>query len=334
MTTRDCHDWLVVRLSALGDVTLTTGVIEHLAKARGDRFHFLTRAAHAPVLMHNPHVGKIVVPEEASLKGRAWPATARRLASHYQGWGLLDLHGNLRSRILRRLWKGPMAGYPKKSFERRVFDRFKLSWAKDRLERHNVPQRYAMALLDEPPSPALLRPRIHLTGEERAAAAKRLADAGLSAGAVALHPYATHAAKAWPREQWLALIDLIDQAGEQWFVIGRSKEGALLGDDPRDFSFETDIRETCALLETARALVTNDSGPMHLATGVGSRVVALFGPTHKAWGFFPSGENDVVLEREMTCRPCHLHGGRGCRRGEICLRGISPLEVLEALKAD
>jgi ADP-heptose:LPS heptosyltransferase len=150
---------------------------------------------------------------------------------------------------------------------------------------------------------------------------------------VALHPYATHAAKAWPREHWIKLTELLDKIGLQWFVIGRSKEGALFDDHPCDFTFETDIRQTCALLETARVLVTNDSGPMHLATAVGARVVAMFGPTHKAWGFFPSGETDVVLERDMSCRPCHLHGGRGCRQGETCLRGIPPEEVLEAVTA-
>jgi ADP-heptose:LPS heptosyltransferase len=331
MSRFDMDQWLVVRLSALGDVTLTTGVLAHLAETRGWRFHFLTRKAYAPVLMHNPHVQKIVVPEEPGLRGAGWLSTARNLAGHYRGWGLLDLHGSLRSFFLRRFWKNTAAVYPKMRLERRIFDRIRLGWAERRLLEYNVPQRYALAVTDEAPPASELRPRVYPTPEERTWAKEKLAAAGVGENAVALHPYATHAAKAWPREHWRRLVELLDEKGQDWFVIGRTTGEALFDDHPRDMTFETDVRRTCALLEASRTLVTNDSGPMHLATAAGARVVALFGPTHRAWGFFPSGENDVVLERDMKCRPCHLHGGRGCRRGEECLRAIPPQEVLEAI---
>lgn len=324
-------DLLVFRLSALGDVTLTTGVLEYLAKERGGGFHFLTRQAYAPVLMNNPHIEKIVVPDESGLKGAAWLKTASNLARHYDGWELLDLHGSLRSMILRRFWKGPVHIYPKMRLARRIFDKTKLAAARERLNRYNVPQRYALALMNEAPDALDLKPRIYLTEDEINAASSKLSDIGIDRPAVALHPYATHEAKAWPREHWLKLIELLDAKGLDWFVVGRTKAEALLDDNPRDLTFETDIRQTCALLQASSALVTNDSGPMHLATAVNTRVIALFGPTHRAWGFFPSGENDVVLERDMKCRPCHLHGGRGCRKGEECLRAISPQEVLEAI---
>ncbi len=326
------ENWLVVRLSALGDVVLTTGVLDHLSRTLGWRFHFLTRAAFAPVLLHNPVVEGVVVPDEKSLAGLGWLATANRLALRYKDWGLLDLHGNLRSRALRLLWHGPVAGYPKFALDRRLHGLTKLQGPQRRLEAMNVPQRYARAVLDQAPDPAELRPRIHLSDEERAWAKAKLAETGVSPDAplAVLHPYATHKGKQWPPERWLALAEALEAAGWQWIAVGRSRERVF--DDERDLSDRTDIRQTCALLERATALVTGDSGPMHLGTAVGTPVVALFGPTTKAWGFFPSGERDVVLERELICRPCSVHGGRGgCRNGEVCMRDIAVEDVLEAV---
>ena len=326
------RDWLVVRLSALGDVVLTTGVLEHLHRTLGWRFHFLTRAAFAPVLLHNPVVEKITVPDEKTLAGVGWLTAANRLANLYRGWGLLDLHGTLRSRALRLFWSGPVAGYPKFSLDRRLHGATKLQGPRLRLEAMNVPQRYARAVLDTAPDASELRPVIHLADEERAWAEAKLAEVGVTSDAplAVLHPYATHTGKQWPEEHWPALAEALEAAGWQWLVVGKSK--TRIFDHERDLSDRTNIRQTCALLEKATALVTGDSGPMHLGTAVNTPVVALFGPTTRAWGFFPTGERDTVLERDLPCRPCHVHGGRGgCRHGEACMRDISVDEVLAAV---
>ncbi len=70
---------------------------------------------------------------------------------------------------------------------------------------------------------------------------------------------------------------------------------------------------------------------MHLACGVGTPVVALFGPTTRTWGFYPEGPKDVVLECDLPCRPCSLHGGKTCQRNLECMSNISPEDVLQAL---
>ena len=70
-----------------------------------------------------------------------------------------------------------------------------------------------------------------------------------------------------------------------------------------------------ALLKRARVVVANDSGPAHLAAAVGTPVVALFGPTHEAFGFAPRGGRVRVISRDLPCRPCTVHGGVRCPRG-------------------
>ncbi len=94
------------------------------------------------------------------------------------------------------------------------------------------------------------------------------------------------------------------------------------------------LQGTGALLKRSRALVSGDTGVMHMATGVGTPVVALFGPTVEAFGFFPYRARSRVLERDLPCRPCSRMGGPACPLGHHdCLRGILPDAVQAALAA-
>lgn len=328
------NNWLVMRLSALGDVVLTTGVLAYLHETRGWKFHVLTRKGFAPVLTGHPAVDKVVMPEERSLKGAGWLNAARELATEYEGWGLLDLHGTLRSLMLTAFWKGPALRYPKFTLSRHLFERFKLDWAAERLDALNVPQRYALATEDDAPPRHRLRPRIYISDAERLAAEATFKAHALDAPVVALHPYATHEGKMWPQEHWKSLTGLLTEAGYRCLILGMNPQPLFDEGAPEgvvDFTNKTSIRETCALLERCDTLVTGDSGPMHLGTAVDTRTVALFGPTTAHWGFFPSGEHDTVLETDIDCRPCSLHGGKGCTRSTECMRSITPERVAQTV---
>jgi ADP-heptose:LPS heptosyltransferase len=86
-----------------------------------------------------------------------------------------------------------------------------------------------------------------------------------------------------------------------------------------------------AFLSRASVLLTNDSGPMHIAAAVGTPVVALFGPT-SGTRTGPYGEGHAVLTHEVPCRPCF---SRVCRHTEplACLTHINPERVVDRVKA-
>lgn len=323
----------VFRLSALGDVVLTTGVLDWWHRTRGMRFTVITRDAYARLFAHHPAVERVVGVNQRGLE--RWFRTARELARAYGDRLLVDLHGTGRSLLLSSMWKAEVRRYPKRSLLRRLHRLGRFGWAGRRLAAHSVPQRYAMALDADAPDPSELRPRIFLQERELSQARVFLLERGVSDGVrplAALHPYATHAAKAWSVESWFRLVDLLEQNGWDWLVVGhdrapflRERAGA------RDLTGGSDLRGSCALLAACDVCVTGDSGPMHMATAVGTPVTALFGPTTRAWGFFPSGARDMVLERALPCRPCSLHGGAGCSRGRECMASITAEEVFETL---
>jgi heptosyltransferase-2 len=80
-------------------------------------------------------------------------------------------------------------------------------------------------------------------------------------------------------------------------------------------------------------VVSGDTGLMHLGTAVGTPVVALFGPTVEAFGFFPWRARATVLQRDLICRPCSAFGGDRCPIDtHACLVEITPAEVADAVR--
>ena len=325
------HPSVVFRLGHMGDVALTTGVLAHWHEISGETFVFVTRESNLPLLENHPAVAQTIGLNHADLKDGGWVKKTGELARQYSGHTLLDLHGSLRSRILGLRWKGKVRRYPKFGLTRRLFEQTRVGRLRTKLEALNVPQRYALAQDETAPAQKDLLPRIYLTDREQIDATALLALIRGNKPLIGLHPYATHPAKQWPPKHWLSLIDLLEAARMDWFVVGRSTAPLKQG-DARDLTNVTGLRETCGLLDQADLLVTGDSGPMHLACGVGTPVVALFGPTARAWGFYPAGPKDVVLERDLDCRPCSLHGAKACPSGFECMAGIAPETVLEAIR--
>jgi len=323
--------WVVFRLSSLGDVVLTTGVIDFLTREYGLEISVITRESLVPVFAGNPRVKKVRGISPHALKSRFWWKISAELAGEFPGQGLLDLHGTARSRILKWIWPGPCLLYPKMNLKRRLYRYLRNPRARQALLKRNVPQRYCAAIFP-PPEQKELRPRIHLQKKEFEQAERTLDKLGVTRPFVCIHPYATHRAKTWPGENWLAFVRLLEEKLIDYIVIGRD-ENPLLKNSPRDLTNKTSLRETCGLIEASSHLITPDSGPMHLGTALDTPVTALFGPTSREWGFFPSGEKDIPLHLGLACSPCTLHGKTLCRRDLACMRGITPEMVLEAMQS-
>ncbi|MFV0421830.1 lipopolysaccharide heptosyltransferase II [Oleidesulfovibrio sp.] len=127
---------------------------------------------------------------------------------------------------------------------------------------------------------------------------------------------------AGPGEEYMArdVLERIDTAGKQDAVL--------------DLSGKLTLPELAAHLGRLGCYVTNDSGPMHLAWAQRTPVTAVFGPTVRALGFYPRGETSAVLEADVECRPCGLHGPQQCPKGHHrCMTEITPEAVWSDVKS-
>ncbi len=326
---------LVVRFSSIGDILLTTPLLRAIRRFHpGARLTVLTKREYVPLLSHNPNVQRVL--------GLAPGRSLLGLAAELRGddyTHLLDLHDNLRSRALRLLVPGRWRSYPKHRGARALLIHAKRNRYRDR---RPVPERYFSAARDLRVTPDGAPPEFFLGAEADEQAAAWLASVRLEAetNIIAIAPGAAHATKRWPVEHWQALVDRSVKDGFAVVIVGGPDDvalGAALSDGGRSRVASAagvfGLQATGALLQRARALVSGDTGVMHMATGVGTPVVALFGPTVEAFGFFPYTRRAGVLELPLPCRPCTSQGGPVCPLGHHrCMVDIHPAIVYEELR--
>lgn len=164
-----------------------------------------------------------------------------------------------------------------------------------------------------PPEPRLwYRPTRE--GRERAAALLAAADRETpGARLIALQPGASNAVRRWPAGSFAALgRSLRDRLGACIVVIGSRGESELgrgiaaeIGERAMCLAGQTDLPTLAGVLERTAALVTGDTGPMHLAVAVGTPVVAFFfGPAY-VWETGPYAADSIAFQTRIACSPCH-----------------------------
>src|SRR5205814_9687585 len=173
------------------------------------------------------------------------------------------------------------------------------------------------------------------------AAAGALREAGWNGDSplVALAPGAAYGgAKRWPSKRFAGLARALAGDGVQPVLIGTAADRAAAADVERGFAGEgrsllslvgrTDVPALAGVLAICRALITNDSGAMHLAAAAGTRVTAVFGPTDQR-ATRPLGDAHQVVTFPVWCRPCML---RECPLDHGCMRRLDAAAVAAAAR--
>jgi heptosyltransferase-2 len=199
---------------------------------------------------------------------------------------------------------------------------------------HEVERLLALAGQDVAGPPPV---SIALGRDDYAAADEWLAARGLAPGFVALAPGSVWATKRWP--YYPELVAALDGPV---VVVGGPDDApvadAIVAQAPgrvHRAAGALSLRASAALIARARVLVTNDSAPLHLATAVGTPIVAIFGPTVPEQGFGPRGAGDTALgHATLSCRPCSAHGQRVCPLlHHRCMKELAVETVVAALAA-
>ena len=155
---------------------------------------------------------------------------------------------------------------------------------------------------------------IDVRDEDRAWAEAFLAAQGLQqASVIAIQLGASAESKRWPVERFAALADALDPSLGEILLVGGPADRDLghrfaAAVKRRVYTSigDSSLRQLAALLERSRLLITNDTGPMHVAAAVGTRVMDLSSGPVCPYETGPYGEGHVVIEPEMSCYPCPL----------------------------
>ncbi len=325
---------LVFTTTAIGDTLMNTPAIRALRKALpAARITAVVDRRRADLLRHNPHLDHLIVYPG---KFRRVLSLVRELRAVRPDWAIV-LHGNDPDIPLLAYLSGARgrAGWR----ESRMSFLFTYAPKTD----PSLPfVRKRLALLEGlGVSPNGERTDLYLLPSEDGPAERLgLFDHDWSSGIVAIHPFGSRRSKWWPTESVRSLVDrLWREMGLRSVILGGEKEraeaetlaeGAEAG--PVIACGKTSLLETAALLRRSRALVTTDSGPMHLGFALGVPTVALFGPEDfRDYGVGGDEERIAFLMGETSCaRPCKM---KECDQpGHPCMSSIGVEMVLDAVR--
>lgn len=330
---------LIVRTDRIGDVVLSTPVIRSLREAFPDaHLAMMVRPGNRELVEGHPDLDAVILYDKQG-REKGWLGNFRfaaALRAHRFDTALI-LHST--NRVILVTWLAGIrrrVGYARRlpwglthrlPYVKREGDRHELEYNLDLVRLIGVEGKRRDLFVPTPPA-------------QEARVAAFLQGQGIDGASplIVLHPGASCPSKRWPAERFAEVGDALSSrhgarvvvvtgpedpsAGRQ--VLGRMRVQATpaLG--------TLGLGELACLLRRARCLISNDSGPVHLACAVGTPVVAIFGrwggglsPTR--WG--PTGPRGVALHHDVGCRPCLAHR---CPIGFVCLQAVAVDEVVAA----
>ncbi len=339
---------LVIRFGALGDLCLLCWSLTRTAEANGNpRPHvtLATKAAFADLLSRVPGIDE-VVPLAGPRLHDLWDMARRLRGGSFDC--VIDAHNNLRSHLLlAALGCRPDHRLAKDTAARLAF----LAWRRqsprlDRTMRERFDEVMPYSLLAGGANGSLPTEVSPLTGQPMLPPLAIFGiDSPASQPVLGLAPGAQWDTKRWPQNNYCQLLrEFRDLTAAPVRLFLGPREADWFPDSPLDrltrelpgvrIWQDDDLVSVASGLAGCTTLVTNDSGLLHLAESVGTPVVALFGPTVREFGYFPTLPASHVLETPLACRPCSRNGKKPCYRGDLaCLTEITPQAVLQLLFA-
>lgn len=330
---------LVVRFSSFGDIVQAMSILKWCKERLGhEQVDWLTKDSFKDLVKSSPYVDRVeAFSKDSGLLGlikMAWQFRGRNYTHVY------DAHSNLRSRVFCfiLLFLNPRGV----TLIRRSKERWK-RFLLFRLRKNLFPRPFRGMLsylrplvsgdLSENFENIDLTQDLNLLEQEDIEELKNRFEI-LEKSYIAIAPSAAWKMKTWPITHWEDLLKLLDKY--QVVVLG-GPEDEFCREFERKFSYvknlagELNLMESSWVVKNAKALISADTGLLHVSDLVGTSGLALIGPT--AFGF-PTHPHLKVLEVPLECRPCTKDGRGKCIQTvyQKCMVDISAQRVFDELK--
>ena len=321
---------LLIRLSSLGDIVLTTPAIRAVRANFPDaHIAMLVAKQSADILRENPHLNEIITFDRSAKDkdtGEMWRLV--RLLRQRKFTLAVDFQRKFRTEILM---------YLSGATERVGKGRLCTVRVSEQGNKHATAHYFD--LLHAAGIPAADRKlELFLAESERRDAVQRFKTAGTVDGRlkVGLFPGAGWKLREWMPERFAAVGDrLVAHFNADVLIFGGPHESELVQTVANlmemqaiPFAGNLQIRQLAACIEQCDLFLTNDTGPMHIAAGVGTRTVSLFGPGNHI-RFQPLGVGHQIIRHDVPCSPCKQFIDK-CK-DNICMKGIEVDEVWQTI---
>lgn len=335
---------LIIRFSSIGDIVLTSPLIRSLHSKYPDaEIDFVVCEEFSELIKYNPHLNSVI--EFNSNKGYVGLKELKFRIDNKLYDVVLDLQNNFRSIYIRKSIKKKVV------INKRIIARFLLTFLKINIYQNytSIVERYLETVkeigceLDDKGLEIFIPESVNAS-VENIFHKLNIKKTDLIVG---IAPSAKHNTKKWLLERYQKLIEqLIENYQAKIILFGGKNEMPEIesieknintkfnSESVVNFTGKLSLLENAAVINYCNVIVVNDTGLMHLAAAVKRKVVAIFGPTVKEFGFFPYGTESIVVENNnLRCRPCSYHGSSVCPKKHFkCMSEISTEKVFNAVK--
>ena len=316
---------LIIHTAFIGDIVLSTALVSKVKEKYPDsNIYYLTTPLGKEILKNNPKIKEIIVYDKRG-KDKGFGAfisfvkKIRKLKIDV----CLTPHRYLRSSILSLLSGAKIrAGYDVASLAFVFNKKIKYDKTKHEVEKllsfiDNDTKRYELEMYPNEKDKIKIDSLLKNLSEN-----KKI---------ILIAPGSKWFTKKWPEEYFRILIQNLVKRDDLLIVItgGKEEKEIELNLDSKvlDLRGEITLLELAELTKRAVLVVSNDSAPIHITSAFpDTRIIGIFGPTVKEFGFFPWSQNRKVFEvNGLYCRPCAIHGGNFCPEKHFrCMREITP----------
>ncbi len=333
---------LIVRTDRIGDVLLSTPVIKVLRESYPNAYIAMMVSPYAKDIVEgNPYLDDVIIYDKDIRHKSVFSSIKFALKLKKKRFNLaLVLHPTNRVHLVTFF-----AGIPKRvGYDRKIgfllTDRIKHT--KQLGEKHEL--EYSLDLVRylgiEPKDKSLFMP-IKESSEKWAEGLFSELEIKDNDKLLAIHPGASCPSKIWPAERFAQVCDkLSEKYGFKVLVIAGPKDVKLaeivaknMHHPVINLAGKTSVSQLASALKRCHLFISNDSGPVHIASAVGTPVISIFGRNQKGlsptrWG--PTGKNDRVLHKEVGCIECLAHN---CQKDFACLKAITVEDVLNTVES-
>ncbi|MBN2413304.1 lipopolysaccharide heptosyltransferase II [candidate division KSB1 bacterium] len=329
---------LIIQTAFIGDVILTTPLLKGVKNAyKKTQIHIIVIPATKNLLGKNPFVDKIIVydkrKDDKGLKG--FIRLVRQLKKEKYDI-VLSPHRSMRSALIALLTGAKKRiGFNTSAGSFLYTDKIHYIQTIHEIDRNlSLVEALETTISDR-------QPKVFVDHQDIESVKQLLATEKIDTNnpLIAVAPGSVWFTKKWPDEYFKELVKKLAGEGYTVFLIGGDADEPdcrhivqAANGSVYNLAGKLTLRESAALLKKCKVLVSNDSGALHLAVAAGTHVIAIFGPTVPAFGFYPYGENHTIIEQTLDCRPCGIHGGPKCPIGtHECMKAIKPLTVFQSV---
>lgn len=329
---------LLTRSDRIGDLVLTTPVF----KAVREKFpkawlSCLTLVENREIVEGNPYLDEVILYNKKGSE-KSWLGNllfARMLSKKKFD---VAIHFHATNRMHGLTW---LAGIP----HRIGWDR-KLSWAltypvpetKKEGIKHEAHYNFDLLKFWDIPCPEVLEAYFPLNLAKKLSLEKLLEHHQVPEDKtwIVIHPSASCPSKRWPGFYFSKLMNLISEKKDAVFLLIGTREDRNLIQEIRnnskalsyDLSGRLNLGMLAQLFKKSELLISNDSGPVHIAATIGTPVIAIFGrkqPGLSPTRWRPVGEDSAIAWKDVGCETCLAHL---CKMNFLCLEAVLPEDVL------